>query len=543
MRKNLPVTQLETIVPTGVFIYSRTDLKGQITEANQAFAEISGYTPAEMVGEPHNLIRHPDMPPEAFADMWTQLKAGRPWKGIVKNRRKDGGFYWVEANVSPVRENGKIIGYQSVRSRPSPEQIAAASTTYARILAGDKSIRIENGHVFKNHAELVETLLSFEFRLTAFAVLGLLTALMGLGCAIWPGSLGWLGAVSAVLMLAASLFMLVWYLPSNFKDLRNIREVMDGVLSSGDLLSRLEPHRHDIIGAIAGRVDNLIASTRATLQIIGDASREVSESTEHINSNTETLVASSSKQSMETASAAAGIEEMTVSIGEVVRRIEETHIAAQDVGQKSRSGADLSEKACTTIQALSETVGRSAETVEQLGQRTQDVGKVAGTIKEIADQTNLLALNAAIEAARAGEQGRGFAVVADEVRKLAERTTQATREIDRMVSRIQDETNNAVDVMRQSAEQVGESVELVHEAQGTLLSINQKMEQTLSRISDISNSAWEQNSAMEEMARAVEGISSRTDENFSVADRTGKTAKVLESNVTRMQKAVTQYKV
>jgi len=123
MRNNQPVTQQETIIPDGVFIYSRTDLKGQITEANRAFADISGYTQDEMVGQPHNMIRHPDMPKEAFADMWRSLKAGRPWQGVVKNRRKDGGFYWVIANVSPVRENGQIVGYQSLRNRPARAQI------------------------------------------------------------------------------------------------------------------------------------------------------------------------------------------------------------------------------------------------------------------------------------------------------------------------------------------------------------------------------------------------------------------------------------
>ena len=119
MRNNQPVTQQETIIPDGVFIYSRTDLKGQITEANRAFADISGYTQDEMVGQPHNMIRHPDMPEAAFADMWLNLKAGKPWKGVVKNRRKDGGYYWVLANASPVREHGQVVGYQSVRSRPS----------------------------------------------------------------------------------------------------------------------------------------------------------------------------------------------------------------------------------------------------------------------------------------------------------------------------------------------------------------------------------------------------------------------------------------
>jgi aerotaxis receptor len=103
------VTNVETPVPEGVFICSQTDLKGRITEANAAFSEISGYQAEEMIGEPHNLVRHPDMPREAFADMWRSLQAGRPWRGLVKNRRKDGGFYWVVANVSPVRESGRGV--------------------------------------------------------------------------------------------------------------------------------------------------------------------------------------------------------------------------------------------------------------------------------------------------------------------------------------------------------------------------------------------------------------------------------------------------
>lgn len=136
MRINQPVTQVETLLPEGQFIYSRTDLKGIIVEANQAFADISGYIREEMIGQPHNLVRHPDMPPAAFADMWQDLKAGRPWRGLVKNRRKDGGFYWVVANASPVRENGRVVGYQSVRTRPSRDEVQAAEAAYRRLREG-----------------------------------------------------------------------------------------------------------------------------------------------------------------------------------------------------------------------------------------------------------------------------------------------------------------------------------------------------------------------------------------------------------------------
>src|ERR1700728_2456589 len=137
------VTNVETPVPEGVFIFSQTDLKGRITEANAAFAEISGYKAEEMIGKPHNLVRHPDMPREAFADMWKSLEAGRTWQAVVKNRRSDGGFYWVVAHASPVGENGQIVGSQSISSKRSREQIQAAGEAYRRIREGDRSLKIE----------------------------------------------------------------------------------------------------------------------------------------------------------------------------------------------------------------------------------------------------------------------------------------------------------------------------------------------------------------------------------------------------------------
>src|SRR4051812_31120604 len=110
MRDNGTVTDHETTVPEGVFVVSRTDPAGVIQFANQAFVDISGFSRAELVGQPHNIVRHPDMPPEAFADLWSTLGAGQCWVGLVKNRRKDGGFYWVRSSVSPMIEAGKVVG-------------------------------------------------------------------------------------------------------------------------------------------------------------------------------------------------------------------------------------------------------------------------------------------------------------------------------------------------------------------------------------------------------------------------------------------------
>ncbi|KAF7599401.1 MAG: chemotaxis protein [Candidatus Dactylopiibacterium carminicum] len=544
MRINQPVTQRETLVPADTFIYSRTDLKGRITHANKAFADISGFAPEEMVGEPHNLIRHPDMPPAAFADMWVNLKAGRPWKGLVKNRRKDGGFYWVIANASPVREEGKIVGYQSVRTPPTRQQVKAAEQAYARLRAGDKRIRVQDGRIMPNHSAWFETLFSFQTALAVFVVLTLLISLITLIstplATSWPGQVLQLGTL---LLLPLGLYVLFWHLPRNNARLRAIRDFAEHALSSGDLCGDLNNARADLVGSISTRVDTLLSAMRATLQIVQDATREVSDATSSLNHSVETLVSAADTQSNATASAAAGVEEMTVSIGEVAQHADATHDLAQHAGDQAREGASLSEKATESIQTLASSVGRSAETVEQLGSRTDEIGQVAATIKEIADQTNLLALNAAIEAARAGEQGRGFAVVADEVRKLAERTAKATQEIDQMIMHIQIDTHNAVSGMRDSAGQVNASVDLVHRSHEALLAIREQMTTTAQQVADISHAAGEQNEAMLLMSRSVEQLAHLTDDNLSAAHGTESASHKLLDNVERMRKAVAQYHV
>ena len=136
MRQNLPVTDVEVLLADDDLIVSRTDLKGRIVYANAAFLRISGFSEAELLGNAHNIVRHPDMPPAAFADLWATLQAGRPWVGMVKNRCKNGDYYWVRADAAPVYENGMHVGYMSVRRKPDRAQVAAAEQAYARIRAG-----------------------------------------------------------------------------------------------------------------------------------------------------------------------------------------------------------------------------------------------------------------------------------------------------------------------------------------------------------------------------------------------------------------------
>ena len=142
MRTNLPVTQREHPFPHGDTLVSTTDLQGRITHCNAAFVELSGYERDELLGQPHNLIRHPDMPEEAFRDLWATVAAGKPWSAVVKNRRKDGDHYWVMANVTPLMEGDRPVGYMSVRTEATREAIAAAERLYATMREERRSGRL-----------------------------------------------------------------------------------------------------------------------------------------------------------------------------------------------------------------------------------------------------------------------------------------------------------------------------------------------------------------------------------------------------------------
>ncbi len=544
MKTNLPITNIETLLPEDEFIYSSTDLKGVIIEANESFARISNFTREEMIGQPHNMVRHPDMPTEAFADLWRDLKAGRPWRGIIKNRRKDGGFYWVVANASPVRENGQVIGYQSVRSRPTRDEIAAAESAYKQIRAGKTSLGIENGRAVKRRPTWINQLLSLRSQMTLAGLAALLPAVELLSRRFGGPTLPDIALLPlAAITITYTLYYLLIYIPLTGRDLNTTANWMEDVLRSGDLRKRLDIDRRDVIGSIARKADKIASSTQATIQGIADVARQVSSATKDVDTGMQTSQASAQTQSEATATAAAAIEQVTVSIGEVAAHARMTMDTATHAGEVSRQGAQVTQNARRAIGSLADTVRLSAEQVESLGQRSEEISRVTGVIKEIADQTNLLALNAAIEAARAGEQGRGFAVVADEVRKLAERTSKATQEIGLMTKSIQSETQIAVEGMRSGAQQVADGVSLVNATEESLRQINLEMAKTTEMVGEISHASTEQQVAMTELAQSVERVASMTEQNVAVVNETSATVGYLNAVLERMRKAVTQYNV
>jgi aerotaxis receptor len=539
-------TDVETLIPDGEFIYSRTDLKGVIQEVNDAFARISGYSREEMIGRPHNLVRHPDMPKEAFSDFWRDLKAGRPWRGIVKNRRKDGGYYWVEANVSPVRENGRIVGYQSVRSKPTRQQVSEAEQAYHRIRSGDTTLRIESGRIVPQRTRWLRMVARYDMQIRVFSLM----AIVPLACLLFAAFTGEPGMLGQPLLLALAggsiaglLYLVCIATPRTNQDLTAFGNWLEKLLASGDLSQRFDIHRLGRIGVLGRDADKLVSSLRATLQGMVDVAHQVDQATQAVDYEIHRVQHTAEAQHATTDSAAQAIERILADIEQIVEHSRTTNLTAQDAGAAAAEGLEVTRRASATAASLADIVTNAAQKVEQLGDRSQEIRQIASIIREIADQTNLLALNAAIEAARAGEQGRGFAVVADEVRKLAERTGAATNDISELIAGIHNETQLAVHSMRQGAEQVRHSVHLASTTEAALMRINAEMTATIAEVGDITEAAQVQQQALTELAASVESLAQQAEQNTASMLQTRASVEALRKAEIRMLQAVQQYQL
>ena len=383
MRQNLPVTQRERTFAADERLISTTDLNSKITYCNDAFVAISGFTREELIGQPHNIVRHPDMPPSVFGHMWDTIKQGKPWMGIVKNRSKNGDFYWVSAYVTPVYEDGRMVGYESVRSLPSEAQKRRAERLYARLREGKPAVP----HLQKWTYSLVR---SWPLILAAALILGLESVLDG----------GWLAAVTFAIMLALGAYQLY---RTRALILRTLDEHPKAFTSELVALTY-----SDNRGAQA-LLDMAMISEEARLQTaltrLEDAGENVkkraSQSADLSRSGAELL----DQQRAETDQSATAINEMAATIQEVTHNVQNTSHAAEEADRLARGGRDLAVGSLDSMRQMAKAVTDIGQAVNELANSTQSIGSVADVITAIAEQTNLLALNAAIEAARAGEQG------------------------------------------------------------------------------------------------------------------------------------------
>jgi len=350
-----------------------------------------------------------------------------------------------------------------------------------------------------------------------------------------------LGSIAGGLVLG--LFLAWTIIRSITGPLNQMRTSIVEVEKSNDFTQRIAVAGHDEVGQTANSFNQLMASLQSALGDILDNVGRVSDAARTLSSTSSQVAASSSQQSEAASAMAATVEQVTVSINHVSGSASTALEISRKSGDLSSQGGTIIHNAATEMMKIANTVRQTSSTIEDLGQQSNQISSVVQVIKDVAEQTNLLALNAAIEAARAGEQGRGFAVVADEVRKLAERTTKATEEITQMIGTIQVSARAAVSSMNNAVNQVDGGVALAQQAGDSINQIKDGAGQVISVVNDISAALAEQSSASNDIASHVERVAQMSEENSAAAGETASAANHLEQLAGTMRSAVSRFRI
>ncbi|MRW84301.1 PAS domain-containing protein [Pseudoduganella sp. FT26W] len=519
MRNNQPVTNREVEVLDDQAIVSKTDLNGNITYVNPYFTQISGFSEDELLGAPQNLVRHPDMPAEAFADLWSSIQSGTPWTGIVKNRCKNGDHYWVRANITPIRENGKTIGYMSVRVKAERHQIAKAEQAYRTIRTeAHHRIRIKNGQVIEpGLGHLVARLshVSLGFRIWAATSIVNVLQVIVCGATLLNGSSANNYGIFTATFLGLIINVFLWY-TLRVSVLQPLDRALHGAraIAAGDLSGSFDTEATDEVGqllrALQQMNSNLIATirdVRVNVETMAVATRQIAAGNADLSGRTEAQAAS----------------------------LEETASSVEQFSSTVKQNADNSEQANKLAQNASEVavqggviVADVIATMDEINSSSRKIVDIIGLIEGIAFQTNILALNAAVEAARAGEQGRGFAVVAGEVRNLAQRSATAAKDI-----------KNLIDV---SVGKVSAGMVQVDRAGATMKEVVASVQQVTAIMREISVASHEQSIGVDQVNSAIAHMDQVTQQNAALVEEAAAATASLALEAGGLTQAVSLFK-
>ncbi len=515
MRTNLPVTQHEYQFPGSETLLSTTDTSSHISYANAAFIRTSGFSAEELMGQPHNLVRHPDRPVEAFADMWRSLQEGQSWRALVKNRRQDGDHYWVQANAAPMRRNGQVVGYLSVRTKPSRPEVEAAEALYRRFTERRASgIAFHRGLIVRTG--LMRWASALQLLPVAWRVrLPLLGAGAALGVALSASGLGAAALAAMGAAVAGSLLLADWFIEAQVTSpLGNILGVAQQV-ASGEAGADLSLNRCDEIGLLARAINqsglnlqSLVADVYEQVSGVRVASQQIAAANNDLSSRTE-QTASNLEQT------AAAMEQQTAT----VRQNSET---AQQASQVANAATQVATQG-------GEAVANVVSTMALISASSRKIADIISVIDGIAFQTNILALNAAVEAARAGEQGRGFAVVASEVRSLAGRSAAAAKEIKGLID--------------DSVDKVESGTRLVADAGQTMTEVVSQVRRVNDLITEITAASREQTLGISQVGQAVAQLDEMTQQNAAMVEQSSAAANSMSDQAQRLVDAVKVFSV
>jgi len=501
MKTNLPVTQHEVAFPKGRYIVSQTDLKGCITYVNDTFVEISGFERSELIGHNHNIVRHPEMPAAAFAWLWDTVKEGRPWRGIVKNRCKNGDYYWVDALVVPVLKENRTIGYMSVRTEPTRQQVADADALYARLRQGTASIpRAGRWQRLSLRAKMSGLIAG----LIAFQLLGALIHLAGPGLGLAPAQVetGMLLLAAAGILSGLGLHLVQRGMMHSIAQVITHQEH----IAQCNLTDTIPMYRLDELGHLNDSLVTMQTHMKVMMAQIAEAAEAVGSDARLLETEMQQSRQAAEAQSQAVNQIAATVEELVASVDEIALsagQASDTVSASDSLLADAVNRMDESQQASQSVVA---TVNSAEQTMSELFRSITAIDRVSQLIRGIAEQTNLLALNAAIEAARAGESGRGFAVVADEVRKLAENASKQTAEITVSVQDIQRVTQLAVTTMATAGNKVDSADTAASAARAGLDAVSRHGEKVASISRQIADGTRQQSAAGNQIALQVEDI-------------------------------------